>query len=220
MPITQYRMIALLDAAEDYRQALEKLISEIKREAGLVIGEGKNPAEALGTVILLADPVGLLTHKYESLKTMAQERAHYDQGTIRRNDRERIKQSKRRGIEPGATRLQTPQYPRADEARSSAPDAVSVPARILGSPIEIAEQVKQRTDAPVSDLGMAIMRQARGKEEKLLPPDEYAGIGSRRPDPVPMPVAIPTPTFILDDDGPGPDEDLDALLSPGANPGG
>lgn len=91
MPITQPRMLSLINAAQDYQRALRRLCNEINLQYQL------SPENSqLSHLAAIATEAGLLDLPIESSNTIALEAAHFSK-TWKRNNRTAIKQAQRRG---------------------------------------------------------------------------------------------------------------------------
>ena len=91
MPITQPRMLSLINAAQDYQKALQRLCQEINLQSQLY---PKDPQ--LSYLAALAIEASLLDSPTESPKAIALEVVHF-QRVWKRNNRTAIKQAQRRG---------------------------------------------------------------------------------------------------------------------------
>lgn len=77
MPIKQDRMLKLISAGQDYRQALDKLIKLIEVEQHGQMSGTQTPAEALDHIVLTAQVVFLLHTPGESQATLEIEAAYF-----------------------------------------------------------------------------------------------------------------------------------------------
>ena len=96
MAISQPRMLALLSAAENYREALEHL-EHLAQQAKRQRSGTQSTELVLEELIYQITSHGLITRA--TLETIAQEKAHFRPSTIKRNDRTALKRAiKRAGI--------------------------------------------------------------------------------------------------------------------------
>lgn len=96
MPITQNERALLLDSANDHSNALDTLISLIKREVTLVNTQAQSPQSALDLIDLWADRNQLLKNNARSLSTIQIENDKFTR-TYHRN----ITLAKRKRMERG-----------------------------------------------------------------------------------------------------------------------
>ena len=94
MPITQDRVLALLNAALDYQQALDALIMIIKSNYRLADSEKQEWQAAMQMVNAQAEPFGLLTKPRESVEIIAAEKTHFRSTTISRNNWQKERQQR------------------------------------------------------------------------------------------------------------------------------
>ena len=97
MPITQTRMIALINAANDYRQAFTTLISHITSQRQNIDASLTTPAYAFEYIEAVAQPHLLLSTPEQSATTIAIEHYHFSH-SLRRNQRAAEKASTRRRL--------------------------------------------------------------------------------------------------------------------------
>lgn len=94
MPITQSRMIDLINAAADYQRGLEALIDFIHQQCQ----DGTSSAsEALAAIQLMANQASLLKNPQASASRIALETYHFHHNA-RRNDRVRLKRRQPKAI--------------------------------------------------------------------------------------------------------------------------
>lgn len=99
MPITQSRMIDLINAAADYQRGLEALIDFIHQQCQ----DGTSSAsEALAAIQLMANQASLLKNPQASASRIALEIYHFHHNA-RRNDRVRLKRAKAADYQRGLT---------------------------------------------------------------------------------------------------------------------
>lgn len=106
MPITQDRMIALLEAAQDFEDTFDRTLRDIRHhihsfQSGAISGD-----EFISRLTYLTQgKINLLQH-HESITTIALEKAHFKPSRIRQNERiANLQRNKRRasGIMPSQT---------------------------------------------------------------------------------------------------------------------
>lgn len=106
MPITQSRMLSLIAAAEDYRQALLSLREQAFALARNVDEGAVTPQDALSGLLLELQGVEKrLKFPYETASTIADEKSHF-RATSKANDSSRKRAERRRrrkGIIPKPT---------------------------------------------------------------------------------------------------------------------
>lgn len=119
MPITQPRMIALINAATDYQQAFDFFTTAVRDAAARCRESPDNAHGELANLALMADPKEMLKRAVESAVTIALEHRHFKTHGAR-NRAEAKRQARRRGADerqtPAPKSLITPE----DEARFAA----------------------------------------------------------------------------------------------------
>ena len=99
MPITQERMLALIESARAFESATDKLIAIIEAEFHATRYKQRNPAAALEQIKLAANKNDLLfPHAVAATATLAVEAAHFKTARAR-NDAQRRWQERRRNGE-------------------------------------------------------------------------------------------------------------------------
>ena len=96
MAITQSRVIAILNAAQDYEQALTRAIGLIRVHASQAKDGVVTWQQAMETTVLLVSASALLTRAITTNKTLASERQHF-KDFARRNERAAIRMAQKRG---------------------------------------------------------------------------------------------------------------------------
>lgn len=101
MPITQSRMIALIQAAQDYQRALDQVTEMIEMQRQLVEEGQRTHQQACEILFLSAHAKFLLSQPVESALTILAEARHFKLNQ-RRNDRKAAKARDRRspGLRP------------------------------------------------------------------------------------------------------------------------
>ena len=105
MPITQSRMIALINAANDYKSALETILDSIRTLADDISQSKTTPAAAFQYLEAMASTRSLLSRPSASPSTIALEHYHFARNH-RRNSRVANQQAASRraaGIQPRPT---------------------------------------------------------------------------------------------------------------------
>lgn len=155
MPISQARIIALINAGTDFEQALYTAVRLIQSEcanhkAGRVAAEG-----ALSNIRNMIQPVGLLSNPLNSPKILALEKRHFEQNA-RRNNRAAAKMAAKRkgeGHKPRARyhppmALSEEPYQPLYEIKSTAPRGLPCNTRLTGS---IEEACQSTVEAMETD---------------------------------------------------------------------
>lgn len=143
MPITQQRMIALINAARDFEQAFDRACQLIDKERLERPGE-----EGLQSLHFYINSSGLLSHPIDTRLTIEREHHHFRK-TYRYNDRQALKAAKKRG--QGGLRITAPipqpsrPYEELPITRTTAPQLApaSQRARAFGSAWDEAEAVSE-----------------------------------------------------------------------------
>ena len=92
MPITQSRMIALINAASDFEEALFQSCRLVRTERQLFKTGNKSAEEALEIIAATLDEKFMLSDPMNSAKVLGIERAHFKSTLVARNNRARDKQ--------------------------------------------------------------------------------------------------------------------------------
>lgn len=136
MPITQQRMINLINAASDYEQAFNQAVSIISRINKQARDNQLSIPEALLEIDQAIRHVGLLVHPIDSSKIIALERAHF-KSVARTNDKAANKQERKRRAEGRGQRQQNhglrTQFLQHTPNRTTAPDEMARDAILMGS---------------------------------------------------------------------------------------
>lgn len=126
MPITQHRMIALIHAGQDYKQAAEQLIEFAEGQLDRVLRDGVPAQTALEAFVLNAKLTLLMHNHAESEVTLTLEARHYKLNH-RRNERKMTAMRERRGQYDTEPRRNAPQDLRGNTDFQSRPAAEPVP---------------------------------------------------------------------------------------------
>jgi hypothetical protein len=93
MPISQQRMLALLAAAQDYRQACQKVVSGVEFWVGQAQSGVVSPEEALAALaITYRDPIQHV--QASSIVAVITEELHWRGARAERNERHRAKRGR------------------------------------------------------------------------------------------------------------------------------
>lgn len=157
MPITQPRMIALLNAAIDYQQAFDAAVGLLERELQRAI-DGKLTWEgAARNMELMVKHQGMLTHPIQSYSIIQVERAHW-RSHARRNINAANRQAQKRAAEGGMVkrRQRAPtlaQFVELPEARTTAPDSMARTGHLKGSVYDDVFQDEVTNGIPAAGKG-------------------------------------------------------------------
>lgn len=137
MPITQPRMIALLNAAIDYQQAFDAAVGLLERELQRAISGQLTWEGAARNMELLVKHQGMLTHPIQSYSIIQVERAHW-RSHARRNINAAQRQAQKRASQGGGVKRPQRTGPRTQfvelpAARSTAPDSMERKGHLAGS---------------------------------------------------------------------------------------
>jgi len=100
MPITQQRLLAILESAEDHEAAVRKASQIARRERDLALAGRQSAEEALANIALFLDDASqLLTRPVASATAIALERAHFTPTRVKDNERERARVARRRAAQ-------------------------------------------------------------------------------------------------------------------------
>ena len=174
MPITQSRMMALVNAAQDYKNALRSAQQIVKTNL-IAARQGRaSAADALEQIGLMVTEFGLLQHKIESAETIAIESKHFSRSVIHRNERSKQRQRELRGT-PELTRHETEAKHSPEIYRfNSAPKATTAP-ETLRQPPALADNAYQAAMRVAAQLDAEEMQESLSpalREAFHQPPDE------------------------------------------------
>lgn len=150
MAITQDRMIAVLNAAQDYEEALSKAIGLIQKHAkeaheGIISWQ-----EAMEATYLMVSIGGLLTRAATTNKTLGAERQHF-KAFAQRNKRAAKRAAEKRGPtrNPQRQNLGVHQdYIEFVPERSTAPRTISREGSLYGSLLDEVDASQKRKYGP------------------------------------------------------------------------
>jgi hypothetical protein len=173
MAITQDRMIAILNAAQDYEQALGKAIGLIQKHAkeahdGIITWQ-----EAMEATYLMVSVGGLLTRAATTNKTLGAERQHF-KAFARRNERAAQRAAEKRGPtqRPQRQNKGVPQdYIEFVPEHSTAPKTIQKEGRLYGSILDDVDAMQKEKYAPDPSLE---------EDDEFVPPEvnaEAQGLG-------------------------------------------
>jgi len=77
MPITQARVIAIINAGLDYQQALDKAIAKVSTEVRRVLAKQISAQEAISEISVFCERQWLLLDEASSFATLSMERSHF-----------------------------------------------------------------------------------------------------------------------------------------------
>jgi len=157
MAISQYRMIALINAGADFEQALARAIHQSNMYWNLASKGQMTWQEAFTLANSILSTAALLSHPQESSKILALEKTHFIR-EAKRNDRSAAKSARKRQAQGKAHRQQnygreTTFIQHAKQA-SLAPDSIGRESAILGSALQMALQ-SELMSTPEHPLGQA-----------------------------------------------------------------
>lgn len=179
MAITQDRVIAILNAAQDYEQALGKAIGLIHKHAkeaneGLISWQ-----EAMEATYLMVTVGGLLTRAATTNKTLGAERQHFKE-FARRNERAAQRAAEKRGQSTRPQRQnrgQQQDYIEFVPERTTAPKSIQKEGRLYGSLLDDVDAIQRERLAPDPSLeeddewvAPEANAQAQGLEQQGLKP--------------------------------------------------
>jgi len=96
MPISTERILKLLDAAEDAWEGVRQAEEILKRELHLVETNQQTPEQALVNLELMIAEDVLLSRPLTTKLTLMHERGFYSEARLRRNEKVRLLNQKRR----------------------------------------------------------------------------------------------------------------------------
>jgi hypothetical protein len=146
-------MISLLEAAEDYQQALQRVEELFRNIRSYVRAGTMTEAEALANLELMTSPAALLSSPMTSPVAIAVERRHFN-SNAKANIRAKKKQERKRREKGIAPRFETPHEPTAEDLLAGLPELTQ----------EDLEKIKQHPDTAAT----------RHQQVTLPPPDELA----------------------------------------------
>jgi hypothetical protein len=137
MPITQPRMIALLNAAIDYQQAFDAAVQFLQRELQRAERGQLTWEEAARNMELMVKHTGMLTHPIQSYSIIQVERAHW-RSHARRNINAAERQREKRATEGGLKKrrqksVANMQFVEIPEPRTTAPNSMRRDGHLQGS---------------------------------------------------------------------------------------
>lgn len=142
MPITQQRMLALVLAAEDHREALYQIRRTMVKECSLAREGKKTAQEVMDYMEVFLENPYLMTDRVTSNATIEVELRHWKPRHLRENERRRIKQAEKRG-RPARRQndgLATADYRLLREMQSTAP------AETPKNPLRIGDSTQKAVD--------------------------------------------------------------------------
>jgi hypothetical protein len=168
MPITQDRVIAILNAAQDYEQALSRAVGLIRTHAQQAKDGVITWQEAMETTMMLVSAGALLTRSITTNKTLAAERQHF-KDFARRNERSARRMAEKRsefGPVRHPKRQSVGQHQDYIEfipaVRTTAPKEIQKEGRLYGSLLDDVDKI-----APPPKYGLD---PSLAEDEVFIPP--------------------------------------------------
>jgi hypothetical protein len=139
MPISQYRMIALINAASDYQQALATACHTAEMYFNLAKTGKMSYGEALTMCQGIIKEIGLLSYPIESARIISTEKTHFSR-EAKRNDRAAARK-RAQALKPPSRRQKTGmevQFIQHSPPVTTAPHSLARGSEVLGSPYQQA----------------------------------------------------------------------------------
>lgn len=138
MPITQSRMISLINAALDYQQAFSRAKECIAREHSYATSGVISPEGALHNIESFVQEIGMLSHPVESPLIIASERRHFRANAAKNRASRKWQEKHRRelGLPPAKSIEETSNpYNEPFLPPDTAPQSITSPAPLLSGSI-------------------------------------------------------------------------------------
>lgn len=174
MPITQDRMIAVLNAAQDYEQALQRAVALIRTHAQQAKDGVITWQEAMENTVMLVSAQALLTRTITTNKTLGAERQHF-KAFARRNERS-AKRMKEKRNEFGPTRdtkrqqlgIHQDYLEFVPAERTTAPREISREGRLYGSLLDDVDRIMPQQAQQTQGLSPETMAEIEHQSEAAV----------------------------------------------------
>ncbi len=174
MPIIQPRMISLINAAQDFRQAFEEACRLVRQARNDVLDNHQSPAEALQFLCNEISRSARLRDPDDSGAIISEEVRYY-RLNLKRNERARIKQHKRRHPDGSLPPARV----------TTAPRSIANPG-FIQSPYDTDGSVRHDIDLEVQQALQSRARQAQLDPETKAEIEREAAEATSRHAPAPM----------------------------------